>query len=42
MGSRRRQSFELVKMIQDLIIRDIDYMQEIGFYPKDSGMSLEF
>lgn len=31
MGSRRRQGFELVKMVRDLIIKDIDYMQKLDF-----------
>lgn len=42
MGSKRRQGFELVKIVWDLIIKDMDYMQEIGFYPKGSGTLLEF
>lgn len=38
MGNRK-QGFELVKMVRDLIIKDIDYMQEIGSYSKGSGTS---
>lgn len=36
MGSRR-QGFELVKVVWDLIIKDIYYMQEIGFFLRIVG-----